>query len=190
MAAPLTPVAITDLPTLTTPARDDKVLIYDTSAGVTKYADVEDVFSFGAVIAANGDTLTVTEALHAGRVIQFGKTTGTICTLPAATGLGNKYVFVIGIAATSNANIIKVANVTDVMNGSLNFQQDTDVDGDVKVWRADAGDDTMTFAGAATTGGIKGGRIECIDYLSGFWSCVAYTQSGGGAEATPFSATV
>jgi hypothetical protein len=144
----------------------------------------------GGVVDANGDTLTVTAEEHAGKVIQFGKLTGTIVTLPAALGTGNKYTFVIGIAATSNANIIKVANATDVMDGSLNIQQDTDTDGNVKVWRADAGDDTMTFAGAATTGGILGGRIECIDYKAGYWSCIAYTQSGGGSEATPFSAGV
>lgn len=143
-----------------------------------------------AAVAANDDTLTVTAALHAGRVVSFGKTTGTIATLPDATGTGNIYRFVIAVAATSNANIIKVANATDVMNGSLNIQQDTDTDGSVKVWRADAGDDTMTFAGAATTGGIVGGYIQCIDYKAGFWSCQAFTQSGGGAEATPFSATV
>ena len=146
--------------------------------------------SANAVIAANGDTLTVTQALHASRVVAFGKTTGTIVTLPAATGTGDIYRFVISITATSNANIIKVANATDVMNGSLNLQQDTDADGTAVTFRADAGDDTMTFAGAAGTGGIKGGYIECVDYLSGFWSCRAYTQSGGGAEVTPFSATV
>jgi hypothetical protein len=143
-----------------------------------------------AAIAANADTLTLTKALHAGRVIQFGKTTGTIVTLPAATGTGDVFTLVIGVTATSNANIIKVANATDVMDGSIVIQQDTDSDGTVKGWRADAGDDTMTFAGAAATGGIVGGLIRCTDYKSGFWSCQGWTQSGGGAEVTPFSATV
>ncbi len=76
------------------------------------------------------------------------------------------------------------------MGGSVNLQQDTDGAGTLKMWLAAATDDTMTFAGAATTGGIKGGYIECVDYLSGFWSCRAWTASGGGSEATPFSATV
>jgi hypothetical protein len=146
--------------------------------------------SAGAAIAANGDTLAVTADLHAGKVIQFGKAAGTVATLPAATGTGHTYRFVIGVTATSNANVIKVANATDVMDGSVNLQQDTDVDGTLKMWRADAGDDTMTFAGAAGTGGIVGGFIQCTDYKAGFWSCQAFTQSGGGAEATPFSATV
>lgn len=164
----------------------DGVEVAATAAELNAAADI----SAGAAIAANGDTLAVTAALHAGKVVQFGKTTGTVVTLPAATGTGHKYTFVIGVTATSNANIIKVANATDVMDGSLNLQQDTDTDGTVKGWRADVGDDTMTFAGAATTGGIVGGRIECIDYKAGFWSCIAYTQSGGGSEATPFSASV
>lgn len=157
-----------------------------TAAEINAAADISTM----AAIAANGDTLTVTAATHAGKIIQFGKTTGTTVTLPAATGTGHIYRFVIGVTATSNANIIKVANATDVMDGSVNLQQDTDVDGTLKMWRADAGDDTMTFAGAATTGGIVGGYIECVDYKAGFWSCRAFTQSGGGSEATPFSATV
>ena len=157
-----------------------------TAAEINAAADISEQ----AAIAANGDTLTVTAALHAGKVVAFGKTSGTVVTLPAATGTGHIYRFVIATTATSNANIIKVANATDVMNGSINVQQDTDTDGNVKVWRADAGDDTMSFAGAATSGGIVGGYIQCVDYAAGFWSCQAFTQSGGGAEATPFSATV
>jgi hypothetical protein len=145
--------------------------------------------SRGAVTASDA-TLTATKALHAGRVVAFGRAAGTVVTLPAATGTGDIYRFVIATTATSNANVIKVANATDVMDGSLNIQQDTDGDGTLKCFRADAGDDTMTFAGAATTGGIVGGYIECIDYKTGFWSCRAFTQSGGGSEATPFSATV
>lgn len=157
-----------------------------TAAELNAAADV----SANAAVAANGDTLAVTAELHAGKVVAFGKLTGTIVTLPAATGTGNVYTFVISIAATSNANIIKVANATDVMDGSLNVQADTDADGTLACWMAEVGDDTMTFAGAATTGGIVGGRITCIDYAAGYWSCTAFTISGGGSEATPFSATV
>jgi len=143
----------------------------------------------GAISVADA-TITVTQIDHAGRVIVFARAAGVTATLPAATGTGDIYRFVIGTTATSNANIIKVANATDVMDGSINLQQDTDADGTLKMWRADAGDDTITMAGAATTGGIVGGYIQCCDYKSGFWSCQAFTQSGGGSEATPFSATV
>jgi hypothetical protein len=144
-----------------------------------------------SVVVANGDTLTVTKELHGDRYIAFGKASGTTVTLPAALGTGDKYTFIIATAATSNANIIQVANATDVMDGSLAFAADTDGEGATGfTWMAEVGDDTMTFAGAATTGGIVGNRIECIDYAAGFWCCTAWTISGGGAEATPFSAAV
>ena len=157
-----------------------------TTAELNAAADI----SANAAVAAAGATLTATAALHAGKIVAFGRTAGTIVTLPAATGTGNIYRFVIATAATSNANIIKVANATDVMDGSLNIQQDTDADGTLKCWMAEVGDDTMSFAGAATTGGIVGGHIQCIDYASGFWTCQAYTICGGASEATPFSAGV
>ncbi len=157
-----------------------------TAAELNNAADI----SAQAAIAANAATLTVTAALHAGKVVAFGKTDGTTVTLPAATGTGHIYRFVISITATSNANIIEVANATDVFDGSLNIQADTDVDGTLKCWMAEVGDDTMTFAGAATTGGIVGGHITVTDYAAGFFSCQAHTISGGGSEATPFSAAV
>lgn len=141
-------------------------------------------------VSETGDTGTIRKETHAGRVIVFGKTTGTVLTLPAATGTGDTYTFIIGVTATSNANIIKVANATDVMNGSTILQQDTDAAGTLKLWGAAANDDTITLAGAATTGGIKGNRIVCTDYASGFWNVTGWTSSSGGSEATPFSATV
>lgn len=143
----------------------------------------------GSLIVTDA-TISLTQVDHAGKCVVLARAAGVTATLPDATGTGDEYIIVIGTTATSNANIIKVANATDVMDGSLNIQQDTDVDGTLKCWRADAGDDTMTFAGAATTGGIVGGYIRCTDYKSGFWSCQAFTQSGGGSEATPFSAAV
>jgi hypothetical protein len=159
--------------------------LYNLKKGVADYTDI-----VGKAVTASAATLTVTAEEHRGAIIAFGRTAGTTVTLPAATGTGNVYNFVIATAATSNANIIQVANATDVMDGSLNIQQDTDSDGTLKCWMAEVGDDTMTFAGAATTGGIAGGYIRCIDYAAGFWSCQAWTISGGGSEATPFSAAV
>ncbi len=143
-----------------------------------------------SVVDETTATLTLTALLHGDRIVTLNRAAGVTVTLPAATGTGIRYTIIIGTTATSNANIIQVANATDVMDGSLNIQQDTDVDGDSKVWMAEVADDTMTFAGAATTGGIVGNRIECIDYASGFWACMAWTVSGGGAEVTPFSAAV
>jgi hypothetical protein len=54
----------------------------------------------------------------------FSKLDGCIVTLPAATGTATRTHVVIGAAV--NANIIKVANGTDVMAGSIAIQRDVD----------------------------------------------------------------
>jgi hypothetical protein len=164
--------------------------VFHVGSGCAVSLDTGGSLQQATAISMTSATGTVTAALHAGKVIAFGATAGTALTLPAATGTGNVYTFVIAVTATSVGNVIKVANATDVMAGSYNLQQDVDSAGTLKMWQSAATDDTMTFAGAATTGGIKGGWIRCTDYLSGFWSCQAFTSSGGGSEATPFSATV
>jgi hypothetical protein len=133
---------------------------------------------------------TLTRRAHAGCIHILSGTTGITLTLPTSVGKGDCYRFVIATAASSGSHVIKVGNTTDVFDGSINLQQDTDTDGTVKGWRADVADDTLTFAGAATSGGIKGGYIEVWDYKAGFFTVMAYTQSGGGSEATPFSASV
>ena len=143
-----------------------------------------------SVVTGGGATLTITEALHGDRIIVIGKTDGEIVTLPAATGTGNKYTFIISVKATSNANIIKVANATDVFDGSQAIGRDADGEGATGyTWGAETADDTLTMDGAAT-GGKVGDRIEVIDYKAGFFSVIAHLNQSGGAEATPFSATV
>ena len=143
-----------------------------------------------SVVTGGGDTLAITEALHGDRIIVIGKASGEVVTLPAATGTGNKYDFIIGVKATSNANIIKVANATDVFDGSQAIGRDADAEGATGyVWGAETGDDTLTMSGTAT-GGKVGDRIEVIDYKAGFFSVVAHLNQSGGSEVTPFSATV
>lgn len=158
-------------------------------SGIVHYGSVSHDGTSGIVNVTDA-TVSLTASTHAGLTTTLNRAAGVTVTLPAATGTGNKYTIVIGTAATSNANVIQVANATDVMDGSLNLQADTDVDGTSSTWMAEVGDDTITLAGVATTGGIAGNVIECIDYASGFWTCFARTISGGGSEVTPFSAGV
>ena len=146
--------------------------------------------SASVVDESTAATLAVTEAAHGDRTILIGKTDGQIVTLPAATGTGNKYTFIIAVAAGSNANIIKVANATDVFDGSQAIGRDADAEGATGyVWGAETNDDTLTMDGTAK-GGKVGDRIEVIDYKAGFFSVIAHLNQSGGSEVTPFSATV
>jgi hypothetical protein len=156
-----------------------------TAAEINRVADKST-----SIIVATGATLVVTAALHGDRTIVFGRATGTIITLPAATGSGIKYTFIVGTAATSNANIIKVANATDVFNGSTALGVDDDGEGATGFqWMAEADDDTLSLDGTAT-GGLKGNLIEVLDYATGFFRVTAHLVQSGGSEATPFSASV
>ena len=125
---------------------------------------------------------------HANRTITLNRAAGIAVTLPAATGSGDKYRFVVGTTFTANGTI-KVANASDTMTGHAILAQDS---ADTVVQFGTAADtDTLTFyTGASnTTGGVKGAIVELEDVADNLWS-VFYISEAGGTEATPFSATV
>lgn len=136
---------------------------------------------------AAGSALTVTTA-HAGRLIQLDTLAGSTCTLPAATGTGNWYEFVVTVLATSNSHIIKVANATDVMVGYV-INQDTDTGNAFTGFNTTTTSDTITL-NRGTTGSVTvGERFRLRDVKTGVWTVEGYTTSTG-SPATPFSATV
>lgn len=140
-------------------------------------------------LVAAGATLTVTEALHDKKLIALDTAAGSICTLPAATGSGAVYRFVVTVTATSNSHIIKVANANDFMAGFINV---VDLDGTAAgMYKGDGtADDTITM-NRTTTGGVIGDEIEVVDLkanlflVRGSLTCVA-----GSNIADPLSATV
>ena len=140
-----------------------------------------------AVPVSAGSTLTVTAASHAGKIIALDTATGSTVTLPAATGTGNVYTFVTKALATSNSHVVKVANATDVLSGSLTVVDNAD--GTATTFGTVAASDTITL-NRTTTGSVKiGERINIVDVAAGFFS-VTGTVIATGSEATPFSATV
>lgn len=131
-------------------------------------------------------TYTVTPENNTGTVILLSRAAGITVTLPAALGYGSVFEFLVNTTVTSNSNIIKVANSTDVMTGVALVAADG---GDTAVaFETAATSDTITLNGS-TTGGIKGDRILIKDVAAGLWM-VNIIGSGTGTEATPFSATV
>lgn len=123
---------------------------------------------------------------HEDKPIILDRAAGIAVTLPASTGSGITYEFIVGTTITSNSTTIKVANATDVMNGFA--VQSQDAGATVQMFEAAASDDTITFNGT-TTGGIIGDRVELCDMKAGFWA-VRVMAAGTGTEATCFSATV
>lgn len=168
-------------------ASDDVLLIYDTSAGRTKYVTQATlVQSAAGVVDTTATTLTVTATQHAGKVVTISSAAPIAVTLPQATGTGNRYRFNVRVAATATAHTIKVANATDVMSGIV-YCLTTSTD-NVIGYKTTATDDTISLNGT-TKGGVVGDWIEIIDIKTGFFQVMASTAPTG-TTATPFSATV
>lgn len=152
-----------------------------TAAELNRAADVST-----RVVDVTASTLSATVASHDSKVVTLNRAAGIAVTLPAASGSGAVFRFVLGTTVTSNSTTIKVANASDVMTGTAVVLQDT-VDTVVGFETAST-TDTITWNGS-TTGGIKGDCVELIDVAANLWY-VRVIQSATGTEATPFSATV
>jgi hypothetical protein len=155
-----------------------------TAAEVTRACDVS------ARIVAGGSTLSVTEALHDSKTVLLDTAAGTTITLPASTGGGARFRFLVSAIATSNSHKVQVANASDTMTGMLMAVSD-DAGFPVKGYTADAtaGADTITLNRTTTGSTVKGEWIEVLDYAVNKWAVSGMIASTG-TEATPFSAAV
>jgi len=140
----------------------------------------------GSLVTVDSATATVTPAAHAGRTVLLDRAAGIAVTLPAATGTGHTYKFIVVTTITSNSTTIKVADATDTMTGNAIVANDGG--NTASIFEAGATADTITFNGS-TTMGLKGDIVELQDIASNLWS-VRVTGAATGTEATPFSATV
>jgi hypothetical protein len=138
-------------------------------------------------ISVTSSTFTLTKD-HAGTLIILDRASGVGITLPASTGSGLTYSFLVGTAITSLTSFIKVANSTDVFIGNLATHNATGAVGASFGEAATGADDTLTMNGG-TTGGLKGSYIELTDISPGFW-LLDGNLIGSGAFASCLSSTV
>lgn len=135
-------------------------------------------------IADGTNTLQLVAATHANRTLLVLDATLAI-TLPEATGTGDRYKIVQGIAATSSTIVTKDTSNAGFY-GMLRAYDD-DVDTDLNSWNALPGvSDTITFNGVATGGKIYD-HVELIDIATDKWLVSGQISQSGGSEVTPFS---
>lgn len=158
-------------------------------------AFIADRFSAAASVndASNtvgcGSALAMSKASHAGKIILLDTAGGSTATLPASTGSGCIYSFLVSVLATSNSHIIKVANGTDIIQGIITTTSD-DTGGAGKGWLSAADSDTITL-NRSTTGSVsKGEFVSMVDASSGVYIILHGRTASSGTEATPFSAGV
>lgn len=143
----------------------------------------------GKIVPCTASTLSVTVALHDGRIIELDRAAGIAVTLPSlAASLGAKFEFRVKTTFTGAASIKSVAG-TDIMVGSAIMGNDSD--NTVVRWPALAAStlDTIDLFGTAnSTGGIEGQKVT-IEGGTGRWY-VYIEGDAAGTEATPFANTV
>lgn len=139
-------------------------------------------------INAGGSTKTISATQGGGSTFNLDTATGTVITLPKATGTGKTFRFLVTVLATSNSHIVKVTDAVDTMQGTLEtLNTSTNA---VTGWAAVAGtSDTITLNRTTTGSVTKGEVFEVRDLAATIWTVTGWlTQSG--TAATPFSATV
>jgi hypothetical protein len=142
---------------------------------------------------AAGSTLALTVAANNKQMVKLDTTAGSTVTLPAATGSGARFRFVVSVLATSNSHVVKVANASDFMIGTIHGVSDDPAT--VKGWvAANSGtvatnSDTITL-NRTTTGSVSLGEVlEAEDIAANTW-LVSGSITQTGSEVTPFSAGV
>lgn len=143
--------------------------------------DVTNLFT----AAGSARTLTADDA---GKIIQLDTVAGSTVTLPASSGSGIQFTFVVSALATSNSHIIKVANASDIMVGKI-LTVDTDSSDAAANFATTSTSDTITL-NRSTTGSVRTGEtITAIDIAANRWLIDGIVFVTG-TPATPFSAAV
>lgn len=182
-ATEFTATSLVDIGAITASAAELNILdgVLATAAELNRATDVST-----RIVNTTATTLAVSVTAHEGKVVTINSAAACAVTLPAATGAGNKFCFVIGTDATATAHTIKVANTTDAMTGVSVLA--TTATGEVTGFATTATDDTITLNGT-TKGGCKGDRIEIIDVATAVFQ-VSIIGRATGTVVTPFSASV
>ena len=133
---------------------------------------------------ACGATCTLTAA-NAGQTVLLNQATGSVATLPAATGTGNAYAFVVTVTVSSSKDAVLAASSSDFING-LTIGENA---GTTKGFPSAASTNhslQMPFAGTQPSGGFIGDNFSCKDVGTNLWQCTGDYQAGT-TPTTPFS---
>jgi hypothetical protein len=141
---------------------------------------------------AAGSTKTLTSANN-NQTINLDTLTGSVVTLPAASGSGVKFKFLVTVLATSASHKIQVANASDFMIGMITTMSDDPAT--VKAFAAansgtvSTNSDTITLNRSTTGSVVVGEWLEVEDVAANTWAVRGLTASTG-TEASAFSAAV
>jgi hypothetical protein len=177
-------------------AVDDMVTVIGDEGGYSLYVSSlsSGAVSTGSVSGASsvplaaGSTLTLTKLAHDGRTIAWDTAAGSVVTLPAATGTGMKFRFVVTTLATSNGHEVKCVGTDEFVGHCSIIDVDT-ADATIS-FAAQAADDfdRILFARSTTGLATPGDWVEVEDIVTGSWA-IKGSAVATGTVATPFIST-
>ena len=150
------------------------------AAEINNAADVS-----GRLVAQAAGNFAADAATHANRITLVNDA-DVVITLPAATGTGDVYKFLIVTTAWTGGTIQAASASDSFLGGIVGVDNDADA---AYAWKAETADDTISGNGAAT-GGVVGDWYEFIDVATGLFLVSGFISQSGGTEVTPFSANV
>lgn len=156
--------------------------------GLATQAEIDRVADVSArLVNLAATSLAISEALHDGKTVKLSHTgAASTVTLPAATGSGARYRFVVG-AVNVNNHVIQVTG-DDTMKGVVTMLDDDS--NAATAYAASGTDDTITLNGT-TTGGQIGDWLMFEDIAADVWHVSgALLVPAGSNVADPFSAAV
>lgn len=168
------------------PASGDLTPIWDASANKWKKKDATE--GANASTVAVGSTLAMSQDTHGGKTLLLDTATGSVATLPASTGSGAVYTFIVSALATSNSHVIQAANSSDAMQGFV-FSRDDTSDNAVSFFAVAGTSDTITLNRSDTGSVVVGETIKVTDIAANRYQVEGFIANTG-TPATPFSAAV
>jgi hypothetical protein len=139
----------------------------------------------GPAPTACGATCTLTAA-NSGTTTLLNLAAGSIATLPAASGTGNVYSFVVSTTTTSAKDAVLAASSSDAIIG-LAIGENA---GTTKAFAGNASTYhslQMPYTGTQPSGGFAGDSFTCKDIVTNVWECNG-TYQAGTTPTTPYSA--
>ena len=133
------------------------------------------------LVNCTASTLTISSALHSGRVVTLNRAAGIAVTLPAATGTGTKYDLLINTLLTSNTTTI-TTGAGDFLSGLVLAARQSS--GLVTAYMLNGSSNHILTFNGTTQGGVMGDKISLIDVAANLWQCQVVMQTVG-ASASP-----
>ena len=130
----------------------------------------------GPAPVACGATCSVT-ATEAGGTILLSAASGSVATLPAASGTGNVYKFVVSTTVSSNKDAILAASTSDALVEIIIGYHTTTLvpfNGTTSTYHSLQ----MPFAGTQPSGGFEGDNFICTDIAANVWECTGTFEAG------------